>query len=568
MKLIIKEYLASLRERKELDALLPDLLSQMGLEVFSKPGIGNRQYGVDIAAFGSIDEQPEKVYLFSVKAGNLGRKDWNSGSLQDLQPSLDEIITVYISTHLPIEYRSKPIEICICFGGDLKEEVRLNISQYENAKKTDDLTFSEWGGERLSLLIEKHLLTEELMPEKFRHSLRKSLALLDEPDASYKYFAQLVELLTGAESGKDADKITTIRQLNICLWILFAWCREANNLEAAYLSSEFTLLHAWELSKPFLGKESKASEAIRGTLYAVQNVYQLVSTQYLANKILPHADKLHALSNAVHPSCEVDVNLKLFEVLGRVAMGGIWSLWTMQSIPVENSDSRQAIQNEMEYYFAAIKQLISNNPVLFSPYKDDQAIDISLATFLLALDHRNHKDIHAWLSQLITRVRFNFNIHGTYPCNLDSYHELIEHPIDQSDSYREEVTAGSILYPIIAVFSALLGFDDIYNEIQDFKDKSLKHCNFQYWYPDETSEELLYTNHSEHGATLSDVFIHKTKDEFLEQVFKECHENSHFNEISAVKFGVWPIVFLACRHHRIPIPIHFLENMNISKTTR
>jgi hypothetical protein len=567
MKLIIKEYLASLRERKELDALLPDLLSQMGLEVFSKPGIGNRQYGVDIAAFGSIDEQSEKVYLFSVKAGNLGRKDWNSGSLQDLQPSLDEIITVYISTHLPIEYRSKPIEICICFGGDLKEEVRLNISQYENAKKTDDLTFSEWGGERLSLLIEKYLLTEELMPEKFRHFLRKSLALLDEPDASYKYFTQLVELLTCVKSGKDADKITAIRQLNICLWILFAWCREANNLEAAYLSSEFTLLHAWELSKPFLGKEGKASEAIRGTLYAVQNVYQLVSTQYLANKILPHTDKLHGLSNAVHPSCEVDVNLKLFDVLGRIAMGGIWALWIMRSIPVENSDSRQAIQNEIEHYFVAIKQLISNNPILFSPYKDDQAIDITLATFLLALDHRNHKDIHDWLSQLITRARFNFNIHGTYPCNLYSYHELIEHPIDRSDSYREEVTAGSILYPIIAAFSALLGFDDIYNEIQDFKNKSLKHCNFQLWYPDETSEELFYTNGSEHGATLSDVFIHKTKDEFLEQVFKECHENSHFNEISAVKFGVWPIVFLACRHYRMPIPIHFLENLNISKTT-
>ncbi|XOF33939.1 MAG: hypothetical protein ACL93V_01160 [Candidatus Electrothrix sp. YB6] len=111
MKLIIREYLASLRERKELDALLPDLLSQMGLDVFSKPGIGNRQYGVDVAAFGSIDDQPEKVYLVSIKSGDLGRKDWNSGSIQDLQPSLDEIRDTYIPTHLPAEYKNKPIEI-------------------------------------------------------------------------------------------------------------------------------------------------------------------------------------------------------------------------------------------------------------------------------------------------------------------------------------------------------------------------------------------------------------------------------------------------------------------------
>lgn len=43
MKLIIKEYLASLKERDELDAVLPDLLSQLGLNVYSRPARGTRQ---------------------------------------------------------------------------------------------------------------------------------------------------------------------------------------------------------------------------------------------------------------------------------------------------------------------------------------------------------------------------------------------------------------------------------------------------------------------------------------------------------------------------------------------
>ncbi len=34
MKLIVKEYLSSLNERKELDVLLPNLLAMMGLDVF------------------------------------------------------------------------------------------------------------------------------------------------------------------------------------------------------------------------------------------------------------------------------------------------------------------------------------------------------------------------------------------------------------------------------------------------------------------------------------------------------------------------------------------------------
>lgn len=174
MKLIIREYLASLRERNELDALLPDLLSQMGLNVFSKPGLGVREYGVDIAAFGKIDDQPEKVYLFSVKSGDLGRHDWNNGSPQDLQPSLDEIRTVYIPTHLPSEYKSFPVEICICFGGDIKREIDLNVATYEGTHATVALQFSRWGGERLSNLIEQHFLREDLLPQNCRALMRKS----------------------------------------------------------------------------------------------------------------------------------------------------------------------------------------------------------------------------------------------------------------------------------------------------------------------------------------------------------------------------------------------------------
>jgi hypothetical protein len=105
MKLIIKQYLASLKERQELDALLPDLLSQMGLNVFSRPGRGTKQEGVDVAAVGAIGDGSEKVYLFSVKAGDLTRSSWDGDSVQALRPSLNEILDTYITTRLPHELR-------------------------------------------------------------------------------------------------------------------------------------------------------------------------------------------------------------------------------------------------------------------------------------------------------------------------------------------------------------------------------------------------------------------------------------------------------------------------------
>ncbi|AUW58187.1 hypothetical protein C1T17_08795 [Sphingobium sp. SCG-1] len=67
MKLVIREYLASLKERDELDAVLPDLLTELGFTVYSRPARGTRQYGVDVAAVGPGQDGIRRVHLFSVK---------------------------------------------------------------------------------------------------------------------------------------------------------------------------------------------------------------------------------------------------------------------------------------------------------------------------------------------------------------------------------------------------------------------------------------------------------------------------------------------------------------------
>jgi hypothetical protein len=45
-------------------------------------------------------ESESKVYLFSVKSGDLDRRDWD-GKPQDLRPSINEIIDVFIPTRIP-----------------------------------------------------------------------------------------------------------------------------------------------------------------------------------------------------------------------------------------------------------------------------------------------------------------------------------------------------------------------------------------------------------------------------------------------------------------------------------
>ena len=563
MKLIIREYLASLRERAELDALLPDLLSQMGLDVFSKPGLGGRQYGVDVAAIGSIDGKDETVYLFSVKSGDLNRIEWNGGSVQALRPSLDDILDTYIPTHLPVEHKDKPIEICLCFGGVIKETVRQDVTSYENRYTTETLKFSEWNGEKLANYIEEYLLREELLPEKCRPLLRKSLALLDEPQTSYSHFSLLIRTILDVDHKKLTNTLTAIRQIYISLWILYAWCRSEDNLESAYLSSEITILHAWDISKSHIGKNKKIDKSILKTTTAILSLNMQITSEFVNTKIFPYTDKLYSLSSAVNPSCAIDVNLKMFDILGRVALSGVWSYWYLERIPKieENSELIGGAMEQIEKHQEEIIKLIVNNPVLFSPCKDDQAIDITIAAWFLSLDKKNHGDIHGWLMSMMNAAYNQLSTNAEYPCNLQSYHELIEHPRN-NDGYFEEVTVGSILYPTLAAFSAIFNFSDVYSLVQKIENKFLGHCNFQAWYPDQFSEEHFYKNSDSHGATLSQINLEDNKESFLNILFKECDESPGFNQLSAITMGNWPLIMIACRHYRLPVPMNFLQDLH------
>lgn len=260
MRLVIRQYLESLKERGELDVMLPDLLSQMGLEVFLSPGIGTRQLGVDVAAVGSINGSEDTVYLFSIKSGDLSRKEWSSGNPQDLRPSIEEIVEQFIPQRMPPEHKSKPIEICLCFGGEVKEDVRPDVTAFENKveSRESNLKFSEWNGDRLADLIEKHFLREELLPRESRINLRKSLAMLDEPTVSFQHFSSLIKHL--CDEGENPKKtLTVLRQMYICTGILFAWCRDADNIESAYKGSELVLLRSWDIGRPYLGQSDKVT---------------------------------------------------------------------------------------------------------------------------------------------------------------------------------------------------------------------------------------------------------------------------------------------------------------------
>lgn len=564
MKLIISQYLASLRERDELDSVLPDLLSQMGLRVFSTPMIGPRQYGVDVAAVGKIGDAEEAVYLFTVKPGDIRRSDWSDQSPTGIKQSIDEIIQVYIPTHLPSELSHMPVRVCICIGGEIKQDVRQTVTGYEKYYETPQVMFEEWDGEKLSNLIGNHLLKEELLPTDARSMLRKSLALIDEPEYSYQHFCRLVHWLSNQETKNDKESLTLLRQLNICLWILFSWCRDANNLEPAYLASEITLLNAWEIAKSHRASNLKISKNIMSTFSSCLRTYRTITNEFLDKCVSPHVEQRHAISNAVNPMCKFDVNLKLFDLLSRLSIQGIW----LSNEIRQNYDNSETINenliNNLHENFDAVKKLICNNPVLLSPYKDDQAIDIAIAIYSLSLDQSNMTFINDWLKELIQRAKFSYEANGIFPSITHDYSKLITLGERQTKEQREELTKSSVLYPLISTVASLYKMEDISKAVGDFYEKSLSHCAMQYWYPLADTEDFLYTNKRNHGGVLHPIDLSSKNEDRLKRVFGECINTEYYNRLSAIEDGLDPLVVVACRHYRYPLPMHFwLEDYHL-----
>ena len=238
-----------------------------------------------------------------------------------------------------------------------------------------------------------------------------------------------------------------------------------------------------------------------------------------------------------------------------MAVAGIWYYWLYHE--QQSKEESQLCKQRAHIVAQKIKNFIDNNSTLLLPRKDDHAIDISLTLLLFSYIDETGTYASSWLTEMMNRITFSYKYHGLYPCASQSYRNLLEHPKSGDVEYQKRVTSASILYPIIAMWAALLNDDKLFESVKKMKDGYLQHCDFQLWYPDEITEAHLYTNSDSHGAMLSDIHMNVTPKEFLAFIRNECDQAEHFNKLSAVKYDMLPLILVACRHYHIPPSPHF-----------
>jgi hypothetical protein len=558
MKALIRDYLASLRERDELDAILPDLLSEIGFTILSRPQRGTAQKGVDVAAVGADEEDGKrKLFLFSIKQGDLTRQDWD-GSPQALRSSLNEIKGSYVLNRVPKRYRGLPVVICAVMGGVMHEQVLEEWATYTRQEsKKNKLSFDIWTGDRLATLLLHGILREEILPRELRSSFQKSVAMVDVPDVSFEHFNRLTSLLHKAALSSEKARVRAARQLNICLWILYVWARDVGNLNAPCRASEIALLTTWELCKPVIGKRGAQAKQLEKVLHQVINLHIYILKELIDQKIAPHAATLHGLSVAVQSHESVDVSLAMFDVLGKLSLLGIWEHWSIQHAEVDVDAVNGKVHRRVELGIS----LISNNPTLFLPAIDDQATDIALFMFLWALDRGTVDGFRQWLAGMAQRLYHTIYTRLGYPVATSDYQDLAFHPRDDSDEYFAQMTAGSTFIPLLAVWLHGTGCADQFKQIAKLVKSKLKHCTLQLWIPDAASEEHMYLDSKTHGVALCELPLSQGGQALLASIKHACNSHDAFSDLSAIKTGYWPIVLVACRHYGLPIPPYFWMNV-------
>ena len=549
MKLILAQYLRSLKERDEFDRLLPDLLVQMGYVPISKPQAGVRQYGVDLAAVGLAEDGVRELLLLVIKRGNISRVVWASGP-QSVHASLDEVIEVYLRTHVEPSHESLRKRIVLATTGDLEQNTQINWDGYakEHAERAD---FSFWGGDQIAALIEKHMLNEHIFGTEDRAYLRKSLALAGEIDYDqrdlHRLFHRQLKLgnegqLSEQNATRDLEK--ALRVVNLSAQIFSRWSEDDGNLKQAVLAAERAMLWSWHR----IHLEGDKAPRYYAEFREFAETYYAIAQRYF-RKLQSHLYVRDGLSGYCRENAEF--SLIVFEQIGLMATIGLSLIFISA-----DENTHQANLKNAKVVADGLAALLRNNPVSGSPTLDGNVIDITLGLLLL-ISTGLTKEAEAWIEELVTRTDYTFTVRRNFPIGTDSIDDLVEATVGGDEELNTRLMKTSWLLPTLAGWSVILGRDDLYDTLaQNTKSRYPEIC-LQLWHPtQDVAKHLYYWSAQDHcGETEAPIILPATPSELRDRM-KVILDSERYNIIAstpAAMAGMPALDLIACRHFRTPV---------------
>lgn len=557
MNFLTSEYLSLLKEDGELDTLIIDILTSKGITPISKPQKG-RQYGVDIAAIGKDKDGIEKLFLVTVKQGNISRTVWDSGK-NSVRQSLNEIREAYISTSLTARQRKLPKVIVLATNGVLEQTIQISWAQYTEKHKEKNLEFDFWGIDDISKMVTENILSERLFNAEMRSLLKKTLAFLELKDYDLSHFKELVNLILNVSVKSKKPVLKRLKLLQICLNIVFKWAEDNGYLKSALQAADKTILKSFE----WLNSQSHFKKKyIQIEFYNIHLLRRKIGIAYF-NKVNDHYYIEHSLQR--YSRNQIEYNLTVWEEIGIVANIGLTEIRHYQYHYDPKAPEQTLVYEEAAMTISdALISLINTNPPSHYPLYDDHIIDIEPAIRFLYLTGKKEQCIK-WLRTIIVGIHDAKLLKNFFPLFRKNYENLVDYFIGNKKQDEKSSMLLTLLADWATILDSIEAYDGLKSVLKLYEDK----LNLQIWFPKSESEECLldygYSRNS--GKVKHSIVLYDSIEDYAKEMYEEVELFSIEKDFEITKTGYEHIYSISSLYHReLPLPFFWRRLLQPKKS--
>ncbi|WP_338790925.1 hypothetical protein [Bernardetia sp. MNP-M8] len=520
-KLIVQEYLESLKEDTELDALFPTLLTLMGFRVIANPkdSKGQPQYGKDVIAIGKNESGVKCKYYFEVKGGG-DRNITNSVLTKEdgVIESLKEAKYAIFNDFTDGNFANLPAIVVLVHNGEVRRNVRLTFDGFI-FREFKDGEFEHWDITKLTEMFSQYMFNEYLLTdEKSLKLFKKTLILLDVPEYDFTDFKQLIDI--------QIDKYTDIREnrvlkkflatMNLLANMIFHYSKENNNLNPAKDCVSYIILKLWAWI--LKNKLSKKKPVLKEFDKILKIQYHVLKEYF--NKTLPFALEENGLYGEGGFYEEVGYPIRLFDYINYLT-------YYFKIAP--KFDDEFSLKNSKN----TLIKLISNNLEGLRPLLDNHSIAIHNTLNYLVENNENElfteeevAFVPDFLNTIYASLCITQNLRKRFP-ELNNNIEVVIEAIATREKPHNYSDKSSLLITMLFEYLVVFASKNLYNMYSSFfKNKDI---NLQVFYPDYENndiEQILFEREIlEEGGVETSVLLDENFEDFCIKIKNKPVEN-------------------------------------------
>lgn len=460
--IIVREYLESLTEKKELDYIFPILLEVMNFKIISTPKktAGLAQYGKDVIAVGTDKDGIKKRFYFEVKGGEdrdittrTYQKD--DGVRESIREAKDR---VYTDSSNP-GFNELPVKIVVVHNGTIHPSVKETFDGMiaNEFPQGGRFQFERWDLYELTQLFTDHLFNEYLLvDDEAVVRFKRVLVLINTPGNDYKDFFVLLNFIlekAGSNSGlKERKRLLLFETIRLVSFIVYHYAKEGRNLEVAKKCIPYAILRLWHwILENKLQQNRKVAKHFR-KIYTIL----LATLNDYFNETIPIATiKDGLLSEKGGRYEQIGYPVRAMEYLSYLIL----------NFQLKEEQAPKDKRLPVDQVFVLI-EILNKNDGMTRPFFDNHSIPICL-TLNFFIAHKRLDAAKSYLKNVLQSIRLAFDIHKRLPDGHNRIESVIQLVLRKQKSvYYEDKT--SHLLGALAEYLALLDMEEEYYTFKTF----------------------------------------------------------------------------------------------------